>query len=170
MIAMWNYRIFFVTMTLLATHACSGMNGAASDETQSTAPPAENALPSVLLTGEREGDVLTIHAHLTPSATPPRMADIRVQTSERLTLLGSAKGAAVTAAGKDIVVRPIESGYRVVVLSSSNTNSIGAGELFTLRFAAPGSGPTTFTLLADEPVLAPAGAQEGLRFGDPLTL
>lgn len=163
-------HVALLLAALSSGFACETVSAEDSGQARIAEGNPTESVAAIWLEGTPEPNGLVVQAHFSPTAQAARMADIRIATSEPLTLLGSSEGAALSAADKGIVVRPIEGGVRVIIMSSTNTNPIGRGELFTLRFARPGDGPTTFTLLADEPILAPAGAEEGLRLGDPLTL
>lgn len=98
----------------------------------------------------------------------PRTAEIRVTYPAALDLRvpdqdGVIPGAAVVAAEKDIsVIRTGPGQLRIIIISAANTNRIGPGDLFRMRFthAAGLQGPFEFGFNAERTNFAPETAGE----------
>ena len=126
------------------------------------APASEVAAGTVAV------DVNYVHK---ASRTAPRMMELYVRYADGLTYESAVPLAAVTAAGKQLVVQDQGGGLlRVVVYASGNTATLASGALARLTFGISGTPSGTVSLESRMPIFAPAEANDGVLLGPPLTL
>lgn len=100
------------------------------------------------------------------SMSGPRVAEHLVHLSPNLRFVGADPGAALDAADKELIAQVRGEGeVRLVMLSSTNMNTIETGELYRLKVEKLGTEPALVELVneSDQPLFAPADAAEGLR-------
>jgi hypothetical protein len=115
-------------------------------------------------------DVIAIHFEKAPAAHGPRVAELRLSLSDNLSFVSAHAGEALQAAGKDLIAQVDNEGViRLVAFAGSNVNEVGSGVLATVKVKRQGSGPSTATLLLDNPLFAPAEANEGLLVNGQVT-
>lgn len=156
----------------LFVSACSADGQAAS--TPEPGPQVEASNCEVanclwLSADEQDGQVVVRASRTSGDSVDPRVMEVRVRvTGARFVSAEAAE--ATQAAGKQLVAQATDYGARFILFSSSNTHTIGAGDLFRARFEPTGDGDVSADILTDAPIMAPEEAAVGLHLGDPVTL
>src|SRR4029079_17938042 len=100
-----------------------------------------------------------------------RMLEAFIEASQPVTLAGHEIGGAASAARKQVIVQQKDDRHlRVIVFASDNVNELGDGVLTTLQLDPEDDAPLTLDILTERPLFAPAGANDGLVLGDPVTM
>jgi len=159
----------------LASAACT------ADAPSGQAPPppdTQNVVPSgvpgielrALPRDPARPDEVRVEAVLdVPKAPSARVMELFVKHSPELEYVDAAKGTALDAAGKELVVQSKGADLvRAVAFSAGSTASIGSGTLVTYRFTAKGPGPFRLEVTTDKPVFAPPAANAGLHVSEPI--
>jgi len=162
-------RLGPVALALLLLGSAGCDPGPGRDESAATNPDGVN----LLLTSAAGGAEPIVRIHFVRDAQRPgpRVIELKLDHSDNLTFVGASAGAALLAAGKQLVAQvPAPGRLRLVALSTGSMDEVMSGDLVELRFRRSGTGTATVDFEGDGPVFAPAEANQGLRLGDPLVL
>ncbi|MBT9556082.1 MAG: hypothetical protein IV100_08645 [Myxococcales bacterium] len=132
--------------------------------------PAESLRLAVV--GDPMGPDVTVELYYTqlPDEPGPRAIEVQLELSGNVALVRSVAGAALTRAGKQLVVQPDAGRVRLVAFGTGSLERIAGGPLAQLTFKRTDANAATLSLRPERPVFAPADADLGVRFGPALTL
>lgn len=161
-----------IIILMLMTAACAGSTEAAPEPTPPDGPADEVGSSRVWIE-PLAGDETRFELRYARGAAKagPRVAEVMIDRSANLELVGYQAGDAATLAGKQVVVQePSPDQLRVLLFSPSSITELGSGVLATLQLRRSGAAGATLDLNTSKPIFAPAPANEGLAIGDPLHL
>lgn len=100
----------------------------------------------------------------------PRMMELHLRLTGGLDYVEAQPLAALTAAGKELVVQPQgDAELRVIAYAANNTKTIAGGALARFVFQVA-SGPGSVAIDGSQPVFAPAEANVGVTLGAAVTV
>lgn len=160
----------------LAFSACEAIDGG-GDRGPAGAPtaPSSDASDAPTLSLEvvaQAADSVTVDLiYNRAELDAPRIMELYIETSANITFKTSYAGPAAESADKQVVVQPQDDGsLRTIVYSGQSLHPIDSGAVVRYEFARSGTGEASLNFLERMPIFAPAGANNGLSLGDPVTL
>ncbi len=159
------HKVILWSSLLASILACAGPQGEA--DTEPMPSPTVTAVASGLtLVGK--GDVLELSYVRATKAEGPRVVELFIRHSQNLSFESVTPGEAAAAAGKEVIVQAKDpQTLRVLLFSSSNTQSLDTGALATIHLDR-NLGKARAEILLDKPLFAPQSAQDGLAVSDPV--